>query len=308
MDGTIEAGSQFLAAWDANASALRYTYDPLQEHDSCGVGFVAALDGKKRRDIVQAGIDARLNVDGIYENAVQSSAVITSQLNFQILIERALRDARSVPGAAAHVSIPVDVSDACVQLPGMTDPAGNNIIFVPKSPAQYRTEPSGTDPIKIGQALDALLAADKPLIFLGNGCRRYLRDPANLAIFTGFVEKFVNAVLNVAIAEQNHGILVAGAFRMRLAVGRADDIAPNRADFLQIAIGTKDPQFAFHDERPVRRSMPMQHDRLIGGEFEQHIDAAVRLVDLVDVIRHLIEPFDLVPDDVAIVECMRRHG
>jgi glutamate synthase (NADPH/NADH) large chain len=33
-------------------------YDPAFEHDACGVGFVAALDGKPRRDVVVAGVDA----------------------------------------------------------------------------------------------------------------------------------------------------------------------------------------------------------------------------------------------------------
>jgi len=49
------------------------------------------------RAYLQAGIDARLNVDGIYENAVQSTAVISSQSNFQTLFESALRAARSRP-------------------------------------------------------------------------------------------------------------------------------------------------------------------------------------------------------------------
>src|SRR5258708_16110380 len=35
-----------------------YGYNPAQEMDSCGVGLVAALDGKRRRDVVVAGIDA----------------------------------------------------------------------------------------------------------------------------------------------------------------------------------------------------------------------------------------------------------
>ena len=33
-------------------------YDPADEHDACGVGFVASLDGTPRRDVVQAGVDA----------------------------------------------------------------------------------------------------------------------------------------------------------------------------------------------------------------------------------------------------------
>lgn len=33
-------------------------YSQEQEHDACGVGFVVALDGKKRRDVVEAGLTA----------------------------------------------------------------------------------------------------------------------------------------------------------------------------------------------------------------------------------------------------------
>jgi glutamate synthase (NADPH/NADH) large chain len=33
-------------------------YDPAFEHDACGVGFVAAIDGKPRREVVVAGVDA----------------------------------------------------------------------------------------------------------------------------------------------------------------------------------------------------------------------------------------------------------
>ena len=41
----------FAAAYRANAARLAATglYDPAEEHDACGVGFVAALDGKPRR-------------------------------------------------------------------------------------------------------------------------------------------------------------------------------------------------------------------------------------------------------------------
>lgn len=33
-------------------------YDPSFEHDSCGVGFVAAIDGTPDRGVVEAGIAA----------------------------------------------------------------------------------------------------------------------------------------------------------------------------------------------------------------------------------------------------------
>ncbi|GAB4394590.1 MAG: glutamate synthase large subunit [Kiloniellaceae bacterium] len=47
-------------AWKRNAERLssRGLYDPRDEHDACGVGLVASLDGKPRRDVVVAGIEA----------------------------------------------------------------------------------------------------------------------------------------------------------------------------------------------------------------------------------------------------------
>ena len=35
-----------------------HLYSPKQEHDACGVGFVASVDGKQRREVVEGGIDA----------------------------------------------------------------------------------------------------------------------------------------------------------------------------------------------------------------------------------------------------------
>jgi glutamate synthase (NADPH) large chain len=46
--------------WNERAQALAEhgMYDPATEHDACGVGLVAAIDGKPRRSIVEAGIEA----------------------------------------------------------------------------------------------------------------------------------------------------------------------------------------------------------------------------------------------------------
>jgi len=38
-------------------------YDPANEHDACGVAFVATLRGTPGRDIVDAGLTALLNLD-----------------------------------------------------------------------------------------------------------------------------------------------------------------------------------------------------------------------------------------------------
>src|SRR5271155_420947 len=56
----LASGDAFVAAFRANAAHLAEhgLYDPAEEHDACGVGFVAAIDGKPRREVVLAGIDA----------------------------------------------------------------------------------------------------------------------------------------------------------------------------------------------------------------------------------------------------------
>ncbi|MFT4173625.1 MAG: glutamate synthase subunit alpha, partial [Rhodocyclaceae bacterium] len=38
-------------------------YDPANEHDACGVGFVAHIKGKKSHDIVQGGLKILENLD-----------------------------------------------------------------------------------------------------------------------------------------------------------------------------------------------------------------------------------------------------
>ncbi|HEX2590140.1 MAG TPA: glutamate synthase large subunit [Rhizomicrobium sp.] len=59
MDARTQA-EQDVARFIANAKKLEenHIYAPDQEHDSCGVGFVAALDGKPRREVVAGAIDA----------------------------------------------------------------------------------------------------------------------------------------------------------------------------------------------------------------------------------------------------------
>ena len=53
-------GQRFVDDYRVNADHLarRGLYDPASEHDACGVGFVAAIDGRPRRQVVEAAIDA----------------------------------------------------------------------------------------------------------------------------------------------------------------------------------------------------------------------------------------------------------
>ncbi len=53
-------GRNFVDQWRRNAAKLEAAglYNPADEHESCGVGFVASIDGKPSRRVVDAGIDA----------------------------------------------------------------------------------------------------------------------------------------------------------------------------------------------------------------------------------------------------------
>ncbi|HET8996755.1 MAG TPA: hypothetical protein VFN42_08815, partial [Acetobacteraceae bacterium] len=105
----------FVAAWAANAERLRHTYDPSQEHDACGVGLVAALDGKKRRDVVQAGIDALRAV--WHRGAVDA-------------------DGKTGDGAGIHIEIPqVFFAEAIERGGHRVQPGGIGVgmVFLPKT-------------------------------------------------------------------------------------------------------------------------------------------------------------------------------
>ena len=41
-----------------NKLKLQNSFVNINDHDACGVGFVASMNGKKRRDVVTNGIDA----------------------------------------------------------------------------------------------------------------------------------------------------------------------------------------------------------------------------------------------------------
>ncbi|MBO6769976.1 glutamate synthase large subunit [Thalassospira sp. GO-4] len=53
-------GAAEIARFEKNAAHLEASgmYDPAEEHANCGVGLVGAIDGKPRREVVEAGIEA----------------------------------------------------------------------------------------------------------------------------------------------------------------------------------------------------------------------------------------------------------
>jgi len=87
MNDQTPTGERFVEQWRANAAHLakQGLYDPAEEHDACGVGLIAAIDGKPRRAVVEAGIAALKSV--WHRGAVDA-------------------DGKTGDGAGIHVQIP----------------------------------------------------------------------------------------------------------------------------------------------------------------------------------------------------------
>ncbi|MCE2922497.1 MAG: glutamate synthase large subunit [Roseomonas sp.] len=106
----------FVARYQAAAARLTaQAHLDLTEHDACGVGLVAALDGKARRAVVQAGIDALRAV--WHRGAVDA-------------------DGKTGDGAGIHVEIPQDFFAAVVERGGDRLRPGRiavGQVFLPKS-------------------------------------------------------------------------------------------------------------------------------------------------------------------------------
>src|SRR5487761_999040 len=49
-------------------------YDPRNEHDSCGVGFVVNIKGRKSHDIIRRGLEILVNLD--HRGAVGADALL----------------------------------------------------------------------------------------------------------------------------------------------------------------------------------------------------------------------------------------
>ena len=107
----------FAQAYRANAAKLTAAglYDPAEEHDACGVGFVAALDGKPSREVVEAGINALKAV--WHRGAVDA-------------------DGKTGDGAGIHVEIPQDFFREHVRLTGHAPGRGKlavGQVFLPRT-------------------------------------------------------------------------------------------------------------------------------------------------------------------------------
>ena len=109
--------SKFIDEWRANAELLssRGMYDPADEHDACGVGLIAAIDGKPRREVVVAGIEALKAV--WHRGAVDA-------------------DGKTGDGAGIHVEIPQGFFKEHIARTGHVAGGGRlavGMVFLPKT-------------------------------------------------------------------------------------------------------------------------------------------------------------------------------
>src|SRR6202451_2540784 len=97
----MTAAEQEIARYIANAQKLEagHAYSPEQEHDACGVGLVAAIDGKPRREVVVGAIEALKSV--WHRGAVDA-------------------DGKTGDGAGIHLQVPQDFFRAQVEQTGST--------------------------------------------------------------------------------------------------------------------------------------------------------------------------------------------
>ena len=106
-----------VARYIANAKKLEaaHAYTPDQEHDACGVGLVAAIDGKPRREVVERAIEALKSV--WHRGAVDA-------------------DGKTGDGAGIHLQVPQDFFRAHVELSGRKLRSGSigvGQIFLPRT-------------------------------------------------------------------------------------------------------------------------------------------------------------------------------
>jgi glutamate synthase (NADPH/NADH) large chain len=102
-DEILNQGEQFVTGYKANVEALTtaHAYNPADEHDACGVGLIAAIDGKPRRSVVEKGIEALKAV--WHRGAVDA-------------------DGKTGDGAGIHVQVPQQFFHDYVKLIGHIPP------------------------------------------------------------------------------------------------------------------------------------------------------------------------------------------
>ena len=250
---------------------------------------------------LQGGTDASLDVQEVFANAVDYSQTATNAANFQTMLEEALRHALSVPGRAAHLSLPDDVSASTT---------ADGVRF-PEHPRNYRTVSRGVPADDLREVFEHLRRARRPLIFLGNGCRRALRGDA-LGQLTALVERLAIPVVTTpdakAVFPESHPLSLRTMglaycewpqYYMRVEDGQPYDCLLVIGSRLgQLATGTWDPTNL--PDGPVLQIDVAPNS--IGGIFPVALgivaDAGVAIAELARLA-------ELVPADAGLVAARR---
>ncbi|WP_341703280.1 glutamate synthase large subunit [Ferrovibrio sp.] len=114
---TEQLMNAYVAQWRNNAKHLSETgmYRPEDEHDACGVGLIASLDGMPHRSVVVAGIDA---LKALWHRGAVDA------------------DGKTGDGAGIHVQIPQDFFREHVRRTGFEPGEGKlglGMVFLPKT-------------------------------------------------------------------------------------------------------------------------------------------------------------------------------
>ena len=116
-NGSRPSGAELVRQWRRAAAQLEagQLYDPREEHDACGVGFVAAIDGKPRREVVVAGINA---LKALWHRGAVDA------------------DGKTGDGAGIHVQIPQDFFKEHIVATGHEPAQGRlavGMVFLPRT-------------------------------------------------------------------------------------------------------------------------------------------------------------------------------
>jgi acetolactate synthase I/II/III large subunit len=130
------------------------------------------------RGYLQDGVDAGLDVVEVFGDALAYSEIISNPANVDEFFTAAMRRMWGPPRRAAHLSLPDDIAGS---------PTSG--FRLPKRPASYRASSiSAVDDGAVGSAVRGIVRAERPLIMLGNDCRRALEDEEVLGGFTEAAE------------------------------------------------------------------------------------------------------------------------
>ena len=82
-------------------------YDPQNEHDACGVGFIADIKGRKSNDIIRQGLQILVNLD--HRGAVGADPLMGDgagcliQMPDRLLRHWAESQGKTLPAPGRHV-------------------------------------------------------------------------------------------------------------------------------------------------------------------------------------------------------------